>query len=101
MAPELTTAVRVLGTIVIVGVHKAPAPIDLRDVCFKELTMHGVRVYTTQDVARAVELVASDALELSRLPVTVFPLEQAAQAFEAAASGADSLKVLVTPGVAQ
>lgn len=98
VAPELTTATRVLGTIVIVGVHKAPAPIDLRDICFKEQVLRGVRVYTRSDVQRAVELVASDELDLASFPVRIFDLEDTADAFQTAASGADCLKVLVTPG---
>jgi (R,R)-butanediol dehydrogenase/meso-butanediol dehydrogenase/diacetyl reductase len=97
VAPELTEATRVLGTVVVVGVHKAPAPVDLRAVCFKELAVRGVRVYTRADVERAIELVASGDLGLERLPVQVFPLAEVSQAVAAAASGEDALKVLVTP----
>lgn len=97
IAPELTTATRVLGRIVVVGVHKQPAPIDLRDVCFKEQTLLGVRVYTTEDVDRAIELLASGALGLDRFPTRAFALTDAAAAVEAAAAGTGCLKVLTTP----
>lgn len=97
VAPELTTATRVLGRIVVVGVHKQPAPIDLRDVCFKEQTLLGVRVYTTEDVDRAIELLASGALGLDRFPTRAFALTDAAAAVEAAAAGTGCLKVLTTP----
>jgi threonine dehydrogenase-like Zn-dependent dehydrogenase len=81
----------------VVGVHKAPAPVDLRAVCFKELSVRGVRVYTRADVVRAIELVATDALGLDRVPVQVFPLTEVSAAVAAAADGGAALKVLVTP----
>ncbi len=97
VAAELTAATRVLGRIVVVGVYKQPTPIDLQAVCFKEQSLVGVRVYTSQDVARAIELIASDALGLGRFPTKVFPLADVAAAVAAATSGQDCLKVLVTP----
>jgi len=97
VAAELTEVTRVLGRIVVVGVYKAPAPIDLRAVCFKEQSMLGVRVYTTPDVTRAIELIATDALGLAAFPTKAFGLDQVSAAFDAAASGQDCLKVLLTP----
>jgi 2-desacetyl-2-hydroxyethyl bacteriochlorophyllide A dehydrogenase len=97
VAAELTDVTRVLGRIVVVGVYKAPAPINLRDVCFKEQTMAGVRVYTTANVKRAIELIASGALGLENFPTKAFSLDQVGAAFDAATSGQDCLKVLVTP----
>lgn len=96
VAPDLTAATRVLGTVVVVAVHKEPVPLDLRDVCFKELTVRGVRVYTSADVRRAIGLVTDDVLGLAALPTRTYLLAQAAAAFEAAAS-ADYLKVFVAP----
>ncbi|NYI42657.1 zinc-dependent alcohol dehydrogenase [Demequina lutea] len=97
VAAELTDVTRVLGRIVVVGVYKAPAPIDLRAVCFKEQTMVGIRVYTTPDVVRAIELIAADALGLAAFPTKAFGLDQVSAAFDAATSGQDCLKVLLTP----
>ncbi len=97
VAAESAEATRVLGTVVVVGVHKHPAEVDLRHLNFAEQRMQGVRVYTTADVRRAVELVASDALGLDRLPVRVFGLDEAPAAFEAARTGDRNLKVLVSP----
>jgi (R,R)-butanediol dehydrogenase / meso-butanediol dehydrogenase / diacetyl reductase len=95
VAPDLTAATRVGGTVVIVAVHKEPTPVDLRDVCFKELVVRGVRVYTSDDVRRAIGLVVAGSLGLDRLPTRVFPLSQAAQAVSAA-DAADYLKVLIS-----
>ncbi|PFG36573.1 2-desacetyl-2-hydroxyethyl bacteriochlorophyllide A dehydrogenase [Flavimobilis soli] len=97
VAAELTAATRVLGRIVIVGVYKQPTPLDLQAVCFKEQSLQGVRVYTTADVVRAIELIASGELGLERFPTRAYPLDQVNEAFDAATTGADALKVLVTP----
>lgn len=97
VAPELTTATRVLGRVVIVGVHKKPAPIDLRDICFKEQTLLGVRVYTTADVRAAIDLIATGTLPLDRFPTRSFVLDDVEAAFAAAADGTGALKVLLTP----
>ena len=94
---DYTTATRVLGRIVVVGVHKVPAAIDLRDVCFKELDIRGVRVYTTENVRIAIALIASKEIDLTEFPIAVFSLSNVAQAFEKAGSGEDVLKVMVTP----
>ena len=97
VAARLSSTTRVLGRVVVVGVYKQPTPVDLQGVCFREQSLQGVRVYTGADVRRAVQLVADDALGLAAFPTTVFALEDVAQAFAAAASGSDCLKVLVTP----
>jgi 2-desacetyl-2-hydroxyethyl bacteriochlorophyllide A dehydrogenase len=94
---EATDATRALGTIVVVGVHKHPAEVDLRRLNFAEQRMQGVRVYTSDDMRRAVGLVAEDSLGLGRLPVRVFDLEDADAAVEAARTGERNLKVLVSP----
>lgn len=97
VAAELTAVTRVLGRIVVVGVYKQPTPIDLQAVCFKEQSMVGVRVYTTADVTRAIELIAEDALGLEKFPTKAFPLEDVSAAMAAATAGQDCLKVLLTP----
>jgi (R,R)-butanediol dehydrogenase/meso-butanediol dehydrogenase/diacetyl reductase len=97
VAAELTATTRVRGRIVVVGVYKTPTPLDLQAVCFKEQTVIGVRVYTSADLTRAIELIASGALGLDRFPTKAFDLTDVAAAFDAATSGQDCLKVLVTP----
>ncbi|KRD44704.1 hypothetical protein ASE38_11600 [Cellulomonas sp. Root930] len=95
VAAELASTTRVRGRIVIVGVYKQPTPIDLQAICFKEQSVVGVRVYTSADVTRAIELIADGLLE--GFPTRAFALDDVAAAFDAAASGQDCLKVLVTP----
>jgi (R,R)-butanediol dehydrogenase / meso-butanediol dehydrogenase / diacetyl reductase len=97
VAAELAATTRVRGRMVVVGVYKAPTPLDLQAVCFKEQTVIGVRVYTSADIARAIELIASGVLGLDRFPTKAFDLADVAAAFDAATSGQDCLKVLITP----
>ena len=52
---------------------------------------------TSADMTRAIELIGSDALGLARFPTKAFGLADVSAAFEAATSGQDCLKVLVTP----
>jgi (R,R)-butanediol dehydrogenase/meso-butanediol dehydrogenase/diacetyl reductase len=97
VAAELAATTRVRGRIVVVGVYKQPTALDLQAVCFKEQTVIGVRVYTTKDVTRAIELIASGALRLDRFPSKAFDLNDVVAAFDAATSGQECLKVLLTP----
>lgn len=100
VAPDLAAVTRVLGTIVIVGVHKRPAEVDLQAVCFKEQRLLGVRVYTSEDFARAVAMIAGD-LDVAALPLAHFGLDEVADAVVAAAEGSRALKVMVSPGGAR
>jgi len=97
VAAVLASAARVHGTVVIVGVYKQPSPVELRELALKELTVVGARVYRRADVERAVALIERDALGLGRLPVRVFGLEEAVQAFDLATSAGDVVKVFVSP----
>ena len=101
VASLVTKAARVRGSIVVVGVYKAPTEIGLQAVAFKELTMIGVRVYTRADMERAVELIGAGTLGLERLPVEIFPLSQAGDAFARAMDAGSTLKVLVASGEAE
>jgi (R,R)-butanediol dehydrogenase/meso-butanediol dehydrogenase/diacetyl reductase len=97
VAAQLPRAVRVGGTIVLVGVYKKPAEVDLQALTFAENTVVGVRVYTRAAFNRAVQLIEGGALGLHRIPVQVFALEDTAAAFKAAMSSGAVLKVLVSP----
>ena len=97
VAAELTATTRVHGRIVVVGVYKEPTALDLQAICFKEQSVVGVRVYTSTDIARAIELIAADALNLSVFPTRAFDLAETGAAFAAAAYGQECLKVMVTP----
>ncbi len=96
VAAGLAKAVRVRGTIVLVGVYKKPAEVDLQALTFAENTIVGVRVYTRADVEEAISLIESGALGLERFPVEVFPLEAANEAFDRAMAASATLKVFIS-----
>ncbi|MEU9730340.1 alcohol dehydrogenase catalytic domain-containing protein [Streptomyces sp. NPDC048002] len=96
VAAELADVTRVLGRVVIVGVYKEPAAVDLQAVCFKEQSVVGVRVYTREDFRTAIDLVAQNALGLDRFPVSVYGFDRISDAFDAAATGSGGLKVLIS-----
>lgn len=99
VAAELAATTRVRGRIVVVGVYKQPTAVDLQAVCFKEQAVIGVRVYTSANVTRAIELIATGALDLDQFPTKAFALSDVAAAFDAATTGQECLKVLLTPMV--
>ena len=100
VAAMLPRAVRVRGTIVLVGVYKKPVEVDLQALTFAENTVVGVRVYTRAAVERAVELIQTRELGLDRIPTRVFALEDTRQAFDQAMASGRVLKVFVSPAVA-
>lgn len=89
-----TSLAKVRGRVVVVAIHPTPTPIDLQRVFWRELTIHGARVYERKDFDRAVELVAQGVIPFERLITRVVPLEQTQEAFEVLEAGA-AMKVLV------
>lgn len=89
-----TSLAKVRGRLVVVAIHPTPTPIDLQRVFWRELTIHGARVYERKDFDRAVELVAQGVIPFDRLITHVVPLEQTQEAFAVLEAGA-AMKVLV------
>jgi len=94
-ALNLTDLLRVQGTAVIVGVHSEPVPVNLTQVAFKELTLIGSRVYTTQDFEKAIRLAATNQLELRKLVTHIMDLRESPRGFDAMKDTNSSLKVLI------
>jgi len=86
---------RVGGRIVIVSIHKAPQPVDLQALSFRELRVLGTRVYTRFEFLEAIALLPAMANDLSKIVSSVVPFEGAQQAFEKLANGAPDLKIIV------
>jgi threonine dehydrogenase-like Zn-dependent dehydrogenase len=91
----MTDLLRPRATIVNLGVFKKPAEIDLQAVNFKELSIHGSRVYSRVDFEEAIYL--STILPLSRLVTHCFPIKDVQNAFQCFQSGPDACKVLILP----
>jgi 2-desacetyl-2-hydroxyethyl bacteriochlorophyllide A dehydrogenase len=75
------------GTIVVLGVPRYDVTIPLPLVEDRELRIQGATRYLHPDMLAAMELIADKRIEAGLLVSDVFPIEQAAVAFAAAASG--------------
>jgi L-iditol 2-dehydrogenase len=84
------------GTIVVEGVPVAPVQVPLPLIQDRELRLQGTAMYTREDVQRAIELIAGGDVPASRLVTAELPLNQAAEAFAAAAAGPE-IKVHLRP----
>lgn len=81
-ALEMTAPCRTDGMICLVGVHKAPHPVALADMHFRELNMTATRVYTKRDFSQAVEYTKSICEELELLISHVLPLSSCENVFD-------------------
>lgn len=89
---SMTELAALRGRIVVVAIHPEPTPVKLFDFFWKELELHGARVYERADYERAIELLAANALPLERLITRVEPLERLPALFD---DLGESVKVLV------
>lgn len=97
-AAGMDRAVRSLrprGRLLVVGFFKAPAPVDLAQVLFKELEFRGSRVYAAEDFPRALQLISNQAVKLEPLLSHILPLSRANDGIRLAAQGAEAMKVLL------
>lgn len=97
-AAGVATAVQALaprGRLVMVAIHAAPRAVDLHRFFWRELTMLGARLYSREDMATAVELVAGGQIPAEELITQVEPLERVGAAFAALEAGAGVMKVLL------
>ncbi len=94
-ATQMARMTRIKGQIVVVGVYKELAPVDLLQISFREQTLRGSRVYNYQDFRRALELLARGDIDVERTVTHVFPLERVEEAMAAAAGEVDGVKVVL------
>lgn len=93
-AQEMTALVRSRGTVVNLGVFKAPVPVDMQAINFKEIEVIGSRVYERKDFQTAIDL--AERLPLELIVSRQFPLAEVSEAFEFFRSG-QACKVLMLP----
>jgi threonine dehydrogenase-like Zn-dependent dehydrogenase len=85
---------------VVEGVPRGPVTIPLHLVQDRELRLQGTAMDVREDVERAIALISAGQLPAQRLVIRSFPLEQAADAFRAAADGIDgqpAVKIQLEP----
>lgn len=89
-----TDLAKVRGTVVVVAIHPTPREIDLQRVFWRELRILGARVYQRTDFEKAVELLASGAVDAERLITRTVPLAEIQSAFADLEKGR-AMKILV------
>jgi len=95
---QMTAACRVQGRILVGGIGGVKPPVDLANVVFKELTLIGSRVYASRDMATAVQLLRSGAINVDGLVTRTVPLENAVtDGYERLRDSRDEMKVLLAP----
>ncbi len=94
-AEMMTRLARSRGRIVIVGIFAEPVPVNLGQFMWRELRVHGVRLYEPEDFETAIPLVASRAVPFEKLISDVRPLERIQDTFEEIERGANFMKVLL------
>ena len=94
-AKVMTELARVRGTIVLVGVHAEPPPVDLQRFFWRELHLVACRVYEPIDFERAIRLAASGAVDVKALITDTLLLDDAAKGFEQMVAGGEVMKVLL------
>lgn len=101
VGPALTTAVeatRVHGTILLGGLPHAPLPLAIASAVMKELTLRGSRVYRSDDMRVALQLLADGHIPASRLITREVSIADAISgAFETLRDSRDDMKILIVP----
>lgn len=81
------------GTLVLVALPGAPAPLDVDACAVRELSLHGTYAYTDRDFADAAGLVGDGMNVLAALTHEV-PLDKAPEIFEQIMAGLDYTKIV-------
>jgi threonine dehydrogenase-like Zn-dependent dehydrogenase len=87
------------GRIVCFGIFEGDVGLNLHNLIFKQPKLIGVMGYDPQDVSDALAMMADGRIDRASLVTHQFPLERAAEAFEAQDNYADSIKVVLLPQV--
>jgi len=93
---EALNVTRVRGTLVQVGLPKAPVPSNLVSLAFKEITWVGCRVYNRWDYLAAIQLLRQGKVNKEALVTHILPLEEGPHGIEMLKSGI-GIKILLRP----
>ncbi len=95
-ASQFTRTSRIGGRIVVVGLYKEPSPVDLKEVCFRELTIIGSRVYRYPDFEKVLDIIFKDSDRFSSIITEKMELDQIERGFRISSQG-KAMKVLIHP----
>lgn len=82
------------GTVVVVGVPSEPISLPLPEVQDLQIQVQGSATYVRADIVAAIDLLERGVVRAADLVTAVYPLAEAAAAFDAASSG-EHVKVVV------
>ena len=94
----MTAVAATRARIVMVAIHAQKPQIDLFQFFWRELKLIGARVYEPADYEKAIQLVASGAIDADTVITDVSPLSEIQAAFEALDSSPTALKSLIKVG---
>jgi (R,R)-butanediol dehydrogenase / meso-butanediol dehydrogenase / diacetyl reductase len=94
----MTSLATVHGRVILVGIHGSETPVDLYQIFSRELSVQGMRAYSSGDFQEAIRLLSSGEIDLAPFISKHYPLEQLQQAMELAVSGAPVMKILADIG---
>ncbi|MGE3913153.1 MAG: zinc-binding dehydrogenase [Chloroflexota bacterium] len=95
---QMVAACRVQGRVLVGGIGGVQPPVDLANVVFKEVTLIGSRVYASRDMATALHLLGTGAINVDGLVTRTVPLEHAVtDGYERLRDSRDEMKVLLAP----
>jgi len=97
-AAQMVAMARVRGRILMGGIHKKPAPVDLQNVAIKEIEIVGSRVYDFQDFRAALDMLNDGRVKGAPLITKKIPLDEIIeQGFHVIQGGGQVMKILVNP----
>ena len=85
------------ATVIVAGVYGSDPKVQAGLIQDRELRLQGSLMYTSEDYREAIRLLATGAIDAQRMITSVHPLADVERAFEIAAAGGGSLKVMLRP----
>jgi len=97
-AAQMIAMTRVRGRILLGGIYKKPAPVDLQNVAIKEIEMIGSRVYDFRDFRAAMDMLNDGRVKGAPLISKKIGLSQIIEeGFHVIQGGGQAMKILVRP----
>ena len=93
----MVSLIRPRGRIVLVGLHKQQASVDLFNTSLKEAEIVGSRVYSQTDFEKAINLITSGRLVVDSLVTHRLSLDDVGDGLRLLAEGGEVVKVVLSP----
>lgn len=91
----MTEIASVRGRICLVAIHSAKPQVNLFKFFWRELELVGARVYEATDYDEAINLIATNAIDVESFITAVLPIDDVQKAFEKLDSADPGMKILL------